>query len=450
MPIEVQIEKEHGKDLPTAETPAPVPRLCRRASRAPKARLSTLGVLGDWDRPYLTMASRNEADEIRAFGKLLAEWLSLSGLKPVNWCFDCGSALAEAEVEYEDRKDPAVDVGFPYPTPKRIALAQRVRPRIPARQGWLRGDLDDDAVDAAGEPGARRSSRDRLCTRRDGARPCSSSRRTSSRRASRTGSSTPRGRAARGDALERIEFQHPVYDRRAGLPRRLRHARYGHRHRPHCARLRSGRLRVVPALRHEGRPHRDAGRGRRPVRDSLPYFGGLTIWKANPKIVDMLREPGVLLHAETFTTATCTAGATRRRSSTAQRRSGSPALDDAPGYRGVKPGRTLRNHARAESSERSSTRRGAKRGCTGMIANRPDWTLSRQRQWACRCRSSSATPTSCTPTRPPSSTRDARGRGTRSRGVVRESTPGTSASTRSATESSPTRSTCGWTPARHT
>ena len=63
-------------------------------------------MLGDWDNPYLTMAYGNEADEIRVLGRLLEKGYVYRGLKPVNWCFDCGSALAEAEVEYEDRKDP--------------------------------------------------------------------------------------------------------------------------------------------------------------------------------------------------------------------------------------------------------------------------------------------------------------------------------------------------------
>src|SRR5262245_14239372 len=77
-----------------------------------KKDFQRLGVLGDWDDPYLTMAPGNEADEIRVLGKLLEKGYVYRGLKPVNWCFDCGSALAEAEVEYEDRNDPAIDVGF--------------------------------------------------------------------------------------------------------------------------------------------------------------------------------------------------------------------------------------------------------------------------------------------------------------------------------------------------
>ncbi|HWV89299.1 MAG TPA: class I tRNA ligase family protein, partial [Burkholderiales bacterium] len=112
MPIEVQIEKKHGKNLPAAETL----RLCRAFATEQIDRqrkdFQRLGVLGDWEHPYLTMAPRNEADEIRVLGKLLEKGYVYRGLKPVNWCFDCGSALAEAEVEYEDRKDPAIDVAF--------------------------------------------------------------------------------------------------------------------------------------------------------------------------------------------------------------------------------------------------------------------------------------------------------------------------------------------------
>src|SRR5204863_10121854 len=72
-----------------------------------------LGVLGDWEHPYKTMDFKTEADEIRALGRIWKQGLLFRGLKPVNWCFDCGSALAEAEVEYEERTSPAVDVGFP-------------------------------------------------------------------------------------------------------------------------------------------------------------------------------------------------------------------------------------------------------------------------------------------------------------------------------------------------
>src|SRR5258707_1791567 len=117
MPMEIQIEKTQGKNLPTAETQ----RLCRAYATEQialqKADFQRLGVLGDWDHPYATMDYANEANEIRTLGALLEKGYLYRGLKPVNWCFDCHSALAEAEVEYEDRQDIAIDVAFPLTDP---------------------------------------------------------------------------------------------------------------------------------------------------------------------------------------------------------------------------------------------------------------------------------------------------------------------------------------------
>ena len=72
-----------------------------------------LGVIGDWERPYRTMDFVNEAGEVRALAEMVRHGYVFKGLKPVNWCFDCGSALAEAEVEYQDKKSEAIDVAFP-------------------------------------------------------------------------------------------------------------------------------------------------------------------------------------------------------------------------------------------------------------------------------------------------------------------------------------------------
>ena len=112
LPIEHQIEKQHGRNLPADE----VRKLCRSYAAEQVARQKKdfirLGVLGDWDNPYLTMNFSAEANEIRALGKMLADGYLYQGLKPVNWCLDCRSALAEAEVEYEDKHSPAIDVAF--------------------------------------------------------------------------------------------------------------------------------------------------------------------------------------------------------------------------------------------------------------------------------------------------------------------------------------------------
>ena len=112
LPIELQVEKKHGKAIP----PAQFRELCRAYAAEQVARQKKdfirLDVLGDWDHPYLTMDFGIEADIMRALGKIFERGYLYQGKKPVNWCLDCQSALAEAEVEYEDKVSSAIDVGF--------------------------------------------------------------------------------------------------------------------------------------------------------------------------------------------------------------------------------------------------------------------------------------------------------------------------------------------------
>jgi isoleucyl-tRNA synthetase len=112
LPIELVVEKNHGKDIP----PAKFRELCREYAaeqvQRQKKDFIRLGVLGDWDHPYLTMDFKTEADIMRALGDIYQNGYLYQGSKPVHWCVDCGSALAEAEVEYEDVSSPAIDVGF--------------------------------------------------------------------------------------------------------------------------------------------------------------------------------------------------------------------------------------------------------------------------------------------------------------------------------------------------
>jgi len=112
LPIELVVEKQHGKGI----VPAKFRELCRAyaAEQVEKQKKDfiRLGVLGDWEHPYLTMDYQTEADIMRALGEIYANGYLYQGSKPVHWCVDCGSALAEAEVEYEDVNSPAIDVGF--------------------------------------------------------------------------------------------------------------------------------------------------------------------------------------------------------------------------------------------------------------------------------------------------------------------------------------------------
>ncbi len=123
LPIEHQVEKTHGKNIPAAE----FRKLCRDYATAQIDRqrkdFIRLGVFGEWDNPYRTMDFMTEADIIRALGRIQARGYLRPGAKPVHWCIDCRSALAEAEVEYEDRTSPAIDVAFPVADVKGLAKA---------------------------------------------------------------------------------------------------------------------------------------------------------------------------------------------------------------------------------------------------------------------------------------------------------------------------------------
>ncbi len=115
LPIEIRVEKKIGKPGGKV-TAAEFRQACRdyaaRQVENQRADFKRLGVTGDWDNPYLTMAYKTEADTIRALGRIVDQGHVSKGYKPVHWCTDCGSALAEAEVEYKDKESFAVDIRF--------------------------------------------------------------------------------------------------------------------------------------------------------------------------------------------------------------------------------------------------------------------------------------------------------------------------------------------------
>ena len=115
LPIEMQVEKTHGRVGQKIDAKA-----FRAACRAyalkqidlQRTEFKRLGVLGDWQNPYMTMAPRYEADQLRAFSMIIKNGHVYKGFKPVHWCLNCRSALAEAEVEYEPKTSPSVYVRF--------------------------------------------------------------------------------------------------------------------------------------------------------------------------------------------------------------------------------------------------------------------------------------------------------------------------------------------------
>ncbi|MDX1486740.1 MAG: class I tRNA ligase family protein, partial [Acidiferrobacterales bacterium] len=116
LPIELAVERKIGKPGVQVD-PFEFRHACRGYAREQMERqredFKRLGVFGDWDHPYLTMDFAFEAGIVRALGRVVSRGYVYKGYKPVHWCADCGSALAEAEVEYVDKTSPALDVRFP-------------------------------------------------------------------------------------------------------------------------------------------------------------------------------------------------------------------------------------------------------------------------------------------------------------------------------------------------
>ena len=373
MPIEVQIEKKHGKNLPVEQTL----RLCRAFATEQianqKRDFQRLGVLGDWDNPYLTMAPGNEADEIRVLGKLLEKGYIYRGLKPVNWCFDCGSALAEAEVEYEDRKDPAIDVGFPFVENEKLARAFNTKIgkpgfvviwtttpwTLPANQALnVHPEVVYNLVDTP---------RGLLILAADLQAACL-------KRFSLEGKAIA---SCKGAALEKIRFKHPFYDRESPVylgeyvtldtGTGIVHSApaYGVEDFDSCRRYGMKDDQILTPVMGDGR-----------YAPSLPLFGGLSIWDANPKIVKEIEAKGALfavdwkhvhsyMHCWRHKTPIILRATTQWFASM-----------DKP----VK-GESLRATALRGIENTQFFPAWGQARLHGMIANRPDWTLSSQRQW---------------------------------------------------------------------
>lgn len=117
LPIELQVEKKvgkPGKKVSVAEFREKCRDYAKKQVEGQKADFKRLGVFGDWDKSYLTMNFDFEANAIRVLGRIIKNGHLHKGSKPVHWCTDCGSALAEAEVEYQDKQSPAIDVKFTF------------------------------------------------------------------------------------------------------------------------------------------------------------------------------------------------------------------------------------------------------------------------------------------------------------------------------------------------
>ncbi|MBK8336098.1 MAG: isoleucine--tRNA ligase [Sterolibacteriaceae bacterium] len=376
LPIEHQIEKTHGKGLPADKAR----ELCRAYAaeqvERQKKDFIRLGVFADWDRPYLTMNHQTEADEIRALGRMFEAGFVFKGLKPVNWCFDCGSALAEAEVEYQDKQSPAIDVGFPLADSERQRLAKAFglaalpdKPvyaviwtttpwTIPSNQALnMHPEFEYSLVDTA---------RGLIVVAAD-------LRESTLARQGLQGTALG---ASTGAALEGIEFRHPFYDRASPVYLAEYVGLDAGTGIVHCAPA-YGVDDFVSAHRY-GMKTEDIINpvmGNGVFAESLPFFGGMNVWKANPAVVDKLREVGCLFaHSEiTHSYMHCW----RHKTPLIYRATSQWFVGMDVDVKGG----TLRESALAAVEATQFFPAWGQARLQAMIANRPDWCISRQRNW---------------------------------------------------------------------
>ena len=390
MPIEIQIEKLYGKNLPIVELQAKARQYAHEQVARQKAGFERMGVLGDWEDPYLTLRFDTEAAQIRVLAKLMEKGYVYRGLKPVNWCFDCQSALAEAEVEYKDIKGPIIDVAFPLAEEDKAKVEEIYGRKldkptytviwtttpwtIPANQALnMHPELDYALVDCG----------DRyliLCDKL--VEDCL-------KRYELQGSVVA---AAKGAQFELVRFMHPLAQMDAGYKRfsPVELAEYVD------ATAGTGIVHSAPAYGVDDfytckkyGMHNDEilnpVQGNGVYADDLPLFGGLHIWKAQPVIVEKLKESGNLLHygTQVHSYMHCWRHKTPliyRATSQWFIRMDKSTEDTRPAI-GTEQPKSLREAAlEAVDATKFYPSWGYNR-LHAMIANRPDWCISRQRNW---------------------------------------------------------------------
>ena len=383
LPIEIAVEKKYGKvgykiDAETFR------QHCREYAAQQidlqRRDFKRLGVLGDWENPYRTMDFRYEADILRALAGVYANGHVTRGFKPVHWCFDCGSALAEAEIEYQDKQSPAVDVAYDALDPKALAVKFDVTVdddtivavpiwtttpwTLPASMAVTLGpELDYVLVEGPTRGGTRvllvvaEALADKALARYG------------------VGDVKVLGRA-KGTELENLRLKHPFYDREIPLilgghvsaedGTGAVHTAPGHGAEDFAVGKQYGIVDATPAnvLNPVG--------ANGVYLPGTPIFEGQYIWKANDAIIDLLRECGVLLAAAKITHSY--PHCWRHHTPVAFRTT--PQWFIAMDTRGLRASALHAVHHDVKFYPAWGEERIA-----GMVEGRPDWCVSRQRTW---------------------------------------------------------------------
>jgi isoleucyl-tRNA synthetase len=386
LPIENAIEKKHGRHLSRDEMQARSRAYATEQIAIQKADFQRLGVLGDWGRPYRTMDFANEAGEIRAFKRVIERGFVYRGLKPVYWCFDCGSSLAEFEIEYADKKSQTLDVAFECAEADKLAaafgLAALAKPAhaviwtttawtIPANQALnLNPELDYALVDTERGLLILAATLVDACLQRYGI--------------GGTVLATTVGKNLGG-----LNFRHPLAQVHPGYDRLspVYLADYataddgtGLVHSSPAYGVDDFNSCVAHGMQVDDILNPVQGNGS--YAADFPLFGGLNIWKAVPTIIDTLRDAGRLMATQTITHSY--PHCWRHKTPVIYRAAAQwfVRMDEGEGvFTTDKAPQTLRQMALAAIEQTGFYPQNGQARLRDMIANRPDWCISRQRSW---------------------------------------------------------------------
>jgi isoleucyl-tRNA synthetase len=386
LPIENQIEKTFGRNLERADVQAKSRSYAGEQIAQQMADFKRVGVLGDWDHPYRTMDFGNEANEIRVLKRLIERGFVYRGLKPVYWCFDCHSSLAEFEIEYADKQSQTVDVAFLAAEPAKLAAAFGLPSlakdafaviwtttawTIPANQALnLNPALEYALVDTERGILLLAAALVDKCLERYGL----------------TGTVLA---TTLGKNLDGITFRHPLAHVDPGYDRvsPVYLADYA------TADDGTGIVHSSPAYgvddfnscREHGLAIDDIlnpVQGNGVYEATLPLFGGQHIWKAAPLVADALRDAGRLLATSKLTHSY--PHCWRHKTPVIYRAAAQwfVRMDEGDGvFTKDKAPKTLRQTALEAIGQTSFFPENGRTRLHDMIANRPDWCISRQRNW---------------------------------------------------------------------
>ena len=386
LPIENAIEKLYGRSLSREQVQARSRTYATEQIAQQMQDFQRLGVLGEWQRPYRTMDFANEAGEMRVLKRLIERGFVYRGAKPVYWCFDCGSSLAEFEIEYADKSSPTIDVAFPAAQREQLAAAFGLPAlnksafaviwtttpwTIPANQALnLNPALEYALVDTPKGVLLLASALVEKCLERYGL----------------TGVVLA---TTLGVKLDGLKFHHPLSTSHAGYARLapVYLADYA------TAEDGTGIVHSAPAygvedfnscVAHGLTPDDilNPVQGNGVYEAGLPFFGGQFIWKANPNIVDALRDAGHLLHSGKLEHSY--PHCWRHKTPVIYRAAAQwfVRMDEGEGvFAQETPAKTLRQTALDAIEATTFFPENGKARLRDMIATRPDWCISRQRNW---------------------------------------------------------------------